>query len=255
MEATGGAGVDRVIDVWFGANAETDLAVLKVNGVVASYSVGGPEEFMQFPFSRYMSKGITLHTIYVYGMSREAHWAAVRDTTAALRAGVYRPRIGARFPLCAHRRRARRPGRWQRHRQDRDRHRRRLKTSIFEGGERDASNFTPLGVVHGTCRRRRIALPRRHRRSAPTAMLEVEVRERVEYVKHDGVALTGDLYVPKAPGKYPIVVAAHGGGWQVGNSGNYRSWGNWLAARGICPVRDQLSPDEARRERLSQRRA
>lgn len=99
MEATGGAGVDRVIDVWFGANAETDLALLKVNGVIASYSVGGPEEFMQFPFSRYMSKGITLHTIYVYGMSREAHWAAVRDTTAALRAGAYRPRIGARFPL------------------------------------------------------------------------------------------------------------------------------------------------------------
>jgi NADPH2:quinone reductase len=98
-EATDGAGVDRVIDVWFGANVETDLAVLKANGVVASYSVGGPEEFMQFPFSRYMSKGITLHTIYVYGMSREAHWAAVRDTTAALKAGVYRPRIGARFPL------------------------------------------------------------------------------------------------------------------------------------------------------------
>ena len=98
-EATAGAGVDRVIDVWFGANVEADLAVLKTNGAVASYSVGGPEEFMQFPFSRYMSKGITLHTIYVYGMSREAHWAAVRDTTAALQAGVYRPRIGARFPL------------------------------------------------------------------------------------------------------------------------------------------------------------
>ncbi len=99
MEVTEGAGVDRVIDVWFAANVETDLKVLKVNGAVASYSVGGPEEFMPFPFSRYMSKGITLHTIYVYGMSREAHWAAVRDTTAALKAGIYKPRIGARFPL------------------------------------------------------------------------------------------------------------------------------------------------------------
>lgn len=97
--ATGGAGVDRVIDVWFAANVETDLAVLKVNGVVASYSSGGPEEFVQFPFSRYMARGITLHTIYVYGMSREAHWAAVRDVTAAMKAGAYRPRIGARFPL------------------------------------------------------------------------------------------------------------------------------------------------------------
>jgi NADPH2:quinone reductase len=98
-ELTGGAGVDRVIDVWFAANVETDLAVLKVNGVVASYSSGGPEEFVQFPFSRYMSKGITLHTIYVYGMSREAHAKAVSDTNAALSAGVYKPRIGARYPL------------------------------------------------------------------------------------------------------------------------------------------------------------
>lgn len=99
MEATHGAGVDRVIDVFFAANVEADLAMLKVNGAVASYSPGGPEEFMKLPFSRYMAKGITLHTIYVYGMSREAHWAAVRDTTAALKAGAYRPRIGARFPL------------------------------------------------------------------------------------------------------------------------------------------------------------
>ena len=99
MEATQGAGVDRILDVWFEANAETDLKILKTNGVVASYSAGGPSEFVNFPFPRYMSKGITLHTIYVYGMSREAHWAAVRDTTAALKAGVYRPRIGARFPL------------------------------------------------------------------------------------------------------------------------------------------------------------
>ena len=35
----------------------------------------------------------------VYGMSREAHAKAIADTTAALKAGAYRPRIGARFPL------------------------------------------------------------------------------------------------------------------------------------------------------------
>jgi len=63
---------------------------------------------------------------------------------------------------------------------------------------------------------------------------EIEVRQRVEYVKHDGVVLTGDHYVPKAGGNYPAVIAVHGGGWQAGNSGNYRSWGQWLAARGIA---------------------
>ena len=98
-EATGGAGVDRILDVAFEANAVGNLAILKQNGVVASYSAGSPTEAVNFPFPRYMAMGITLHTIMVYGMSREAHMAAVRDTTAALKAGVYRPRIGARFPL------------------------------------------------------------------------------------------------------------------------------------------------------------
>jgi len=70
--------------------------------------------------------------------------------------------------------------------------------------------------------------------SVAVATVEVEVRKGVEYVKHDGVSLSGDLYVPKAPGKYPVVVAVHGGGWQGGNSGNYTSWGNWLAARGYA---------------------
>src|SRR5262245_39256383 len=98
-EVTQGAGVDRILDVWFEANVETDLAILKPNGAIASYSAGSPAEAVSFPFPRYMAKGITLHTIMVYGMSREAHWAAARDVTAVLKSGAYRPRIGARFPL------------------------------------------------------------------------------------------------------------------------------------------------------------
>ncbi len=99
LDVTGGTGVDRILDVAFEANCEADLAMLKQNGVVASYSAGSPTESVAFPFPRYMSKGITVHTIMVYGMSREAHWAAARDVTAALKAGVYKPRIGARFSL------------------------------------------------------------------------------------------------------------------------------------------------------------
>ena len=98
-DATAGAGVDRILEVAFENNAVSNLAVLKQNGVVSSYSPGTHKEMIDFPFSRYMGMGITLHTIMVYGMSREAHWAAVRDVTAALRAGAYRPRIGARFAL------------------------------------------------------------------------------------------------------------------------------------------------------------
>lgn len=64
------------------------------------------------------------------------------------------------------------------------------------------------------------------------APMEIEVQRGLEYARHDGVTLAGDLYVPKAGGKYPVVVAVHGGGWQAGNRAAYQSWGNWLAARG-----------------------
>jgi acetyl esterase/lipase len=64
--------------------------------------------------------------------------------------------------------------------------------------------------------------------------LELETRRAVRYATHDGVALAGDLYVPKAPGKYPVVVAVHGGGWQGGTEASYRYWGPYLAQHGIA---------------------
>ena len=64
--------------------------------------------------------------------------------------------------------------------------------------------------------------------------MEVEVRLGLEYARHDGAALVGDLYAPKAEGKYPVVVAVHGGGWQLGSRDSYRYWGPWLAERGYA---------------------
>jgi acetyl esterase/lipase len=61
----------------------------------------------------------------------------------------------------------------------------------------------------------------------------VDIQRGVEYARHDGVALLGDLYAPSEPGKYPVVVAVHGGGWQQGTRDSYRHWGPYLAARGI----------------------
>lgn len=63
---------------------------------------------------------------------------------------------------------------------------------------------------------------------------EVEIRRDLSYGTHDGVSLIGDFYVPKAPGKYPVVVAVHGGGWQGGARSGYRYWGPYLAERGIA---------------------
>jgi acetyl esterase/lipase len=61
-----------------------------------------------------------------------------------------------------------------------------------------------------------------------------EIRRDLQYATHDGVALAGDYYVPKAPGKYPVVVAVHGGGWQGGAKAGYRFWGPYLNQRGIA---------------------
>lgn len=62
----------------------------------------------------------------------------------------------------------------------------------------------------------------------------IEFRRNVEYGKHDGVSLTGDLYLPAAPGKYPVIVGVHGGGWQTGARSTYQYWGPWLAQRGYA---------------------
>src|SRR5437763_969351 len=66
------------------------------------------------------------------------------------------------------------------------------------------------------------------------ALQDVETRRGVQYAVHDGVALAGDYYVPKGPGKFPVVVAMHGGAWQLGERTLYRFWGPYLAQRGIA---------------------
>ncbi len=71
---------------------------------------------------------------------------------------------------------------------------------------------------------------------APLAIAQTdhEVRKALEYATHDGVKLSGDLYLPKAPGPHPVIVAIHGGGWQIGGPFGYQHWGPYLANRGYA---------------------
>jgi acetyl esterase/lipase len=64
--------------------------------------------------------------------------------------------------------------------------------------------------------------------------MEFEVKTALEYTRHDGVSINGDLYLPKGPGKFPAVVAVHGGGWQLGSSVFHKGWGPYMASRGIA---------------------
>jgi acetyl esterase/lipase len=61
---------------------------------------------------------------------------------------------------------------------------------------------------------------------------EYEQHAALTYATHDGVALQGDLYLPKGAGPYPALVAVHGGGWQQGARTQFQHWGPYLAARG-----------------------
>ena len=62
----------------------------------------------------------------------------------------------------------------------------------------------------------------------------VSTQAKIEYAQHDGVALAGDLYLPKGLDKAPLVIAVHGGGWQVGGPITYRHWGTFLAKHGFA---------------------
>ena len=62
---------------------------------------------------------------------------------------------------------------------------------------------------------------------------QVTVRNDIQYVEHDGVKLAGDLYLPAGRDKAPVIIAAHGGGWQIGSRAFYQHWGPYLAKHGI----------------------
>jgi NADPH:quinone reductase len=96
--ATGGEGVDRIVDVDFGQNIEANAGMLKTGGAIATY-FSSPIASAQFPFFPLMVNCITVHYVLVYTMSEQAHQDAIRDTTACLEAGQYRTHVGARFRL------------------------------------------------------------------------------------------------------------------------------------------------------------
>jgi acetyl esterase/lipase len=118
------------------------------------------------------------------------------------------------------------------------------------GSALTALAFESVHVVNapwtGWLRARGLGLPRRQRSIVfATAALaiaplfgqpprEIEIRRDLKYATHDGVALAGDYYVPNGPGKFPVVIAMHGGGWQLGDRTLYRFLGPYLAQRGIA---------------------
>ena len=69
--------------------------------------------------------------------------------------------------------------------------------------------------------------------ATPAAAQGAADSRTIGYVEHDGVKLSGELYLPKGVAKAPVIVAVHGGGWQAGSPASYKHWGPYLARQGF----------------------
>lgn len=98
-EATGGAGVDRIVDVDVAANLDLDLACLATGGVISAYAMRDASDACAIPLLRAMIGGAVFRFVYIYTVALSDKQAAIADITAALEAGAYRPRIGLVVPL------------------------------------------------------------------------------------------------------------------------------------------------------------
>jgi NADPH:quinone reductase len=98
LELTAGQGVDRIVEVDFGANLERDAALIKPNGVIASYSSTARPEPV-FPYYPLAYKGVTLRLVQAYILPQPARALAIADIGEALCAGRLQHRIAGVFPL------------------------------------------------------------------------------------------------------------------------------------------------------------
>lgn len=97
-EMTGGGGVSRIVEVDFGANLETSLAVIANNGVIASYASDGVLE-PALPFYRMVYGNTTLRPVLVFGMPEGAKSHAIADITRWSESGEMSHHMGPRFAL------------------------------------------------------------------------------------------------------------------------------------------------------------
>ncbi len=96
--ATGGKGVNRIVETEFGANIAIAPKILSPNGTIATYaSDSAPEP--KIPFGPLMVLNATLRLVFIYGMPEAAQDAAFAEVTKMLGQGALAHRVGFRVPL------------------------------------------------------------------------------------------------------------------------------------------------------------
>lgn len=100
LDATGGRGVDRIVEVDVGGNVPIWSEAVALNGSVTGYASKGSRT-PAIPYGTMMMKNATLRGVVLNTAPEAARRQAQADLTAWLRAGVPTPlhRIAARFPL------------------------------------------------------------------------------------------------------------------------------------------------------------
>ncbi|HEY2926866.1 NADPH:quinone reductase [Piscinibacter sp.] len=94
---TGGAGIDRVIEVDIAANGVLDAELLRPGGEAVIYGSGAPE--FSLPFFPLIARNLTLHFFIVYHLGDDDR-AAAQDTLARLlRKQCLTHNIAERLPL------------------------------------------------------------------------------------------------------------------------------------------------------------
>jgi NADPH2:quinone reductase len=97
-DITQGAGVDRIVEVDFGANLPVTRSVLKDNGTIAAYASMGAREPL-LPFYPLMFLNANIRLVFVYTMPAEAKRRACQDILQAIDDEQLSHPIAARFLL------------------------------------------------------------------------------------------------------------------------------------------------------------
>ena len=96
-DATGGQGIDRIVEVDFAANINMDIAVLRPDGEVIVYGSGASE--INVPFSPAIRKGVHMFFFIVYNLNSDVRRHAITDLSMLLEGNHLSHNIAARLPL------------------------------------------------------------------------------------------------------------------------------------------------------------
>ncbi len=98
VAANGGAPVDRVIDVEFGANLPATLDMIRTSGTIVTYGSTVVTE-PKLPFYRMMFMDLLIRLVIVYAMPEPAKQAAIADIDRALYDERLQHRVAHILPL------------------------------------------------------------------------------------------------------------------------------------------------------------